>query len=162
LSDAARVQTLAGDADIASTTLHVPHPYSDGVAEQWIESHPEKFKTGEIIFAIVLKPDSILIGAIGLVTNADHENAELGYWIGKPYWNHGYGTEAAHAVVDYAFGTLRLRRVFAQHFTRNVASGHVLKKVGMKHEGRQRQHVKKWGRFEDVEIYGILRKGHSG
>jgi RimJ/RimL family protein N-acetyltransferase len=157
LSDAARVQALAGDVDVASTTLHVPHPYEDGMAELWIENHPEKLTRGEIIFAVTLRTDFALIGAVGLATNMDHENAELGYWIGKPYWNHGYGTEAARAVLDFAFATLRLRRVFAHHFSRNVASGRVLKKIGMTHEGRQRQHVKKWGRFEDIEIYGIVR-----
>lgn len=157
MSDAARVQALAGDADVASTTLRIPHPYEDGLAELWIESHPDKIAEGEIIFALVLKTDATLIGAMGLVVNRDHENAELGYWIGKPYWNHGYATEAARAAVAYAFSVVRLRRVFAHHFSRNVASGRVMKKIGMKHEGRQRQHVKKWGKFEDVELYGIIR-----
>ena len=109
------------------------------------------------IFAIVLKDDATLVGAMGLIVNRDHENAELGYWIGKPYWNQGYATEAAQAVVDYAFTALRLRRVFAHHFSRNVASGRVLKKIGMHHEGRLRQHVKKWDRFEDLDTYGIVR-----
>jgi RimJ/RimL family protein N-acetyltransferase len=59
-------------------------------------------------------------------------------------------------VVGWAFESLAVHRVFAQHFTRNTASGRVMQKLGMKHEGSLRQHVKKWGEYLDVEEYGIL------
>jgi [ribosomal protein S5]-alanine N-acetyltransferase len=83
--------------------------------------------------------------------------AELGYWIGKPYWGHGYCTEAAQAVLRYAFSDLAPVRVHASHFTRNPASGRVMQKIGMRHEGCRRQHVKKWDKTEDLEVYGILK-----
>jgi [ribosomal protein S5]-alanine N-acetyltransferase len=158
LDDAPRVQTLAGDGDIASTTLNIPHPYEDGMAEQWIGGHQEKFEKGtETVFALTLRSDGLLIGAMGLVINSPDENAELGYWIGKPYWNNGYATEAAKAVLDYAFNQLNLHRVHARHLKRNPTSGRVMQKIGLKHEGCQRQHTKKWDVFEDIECYGILR-----
>lgn len=158
LSDAPRVKLLAGDRDVAKTTQALAHPYEDGMAENWIESHQQDFEKGEqVAFAITLKDNGELIGAIGLGLKLDHEYAALGYWIGKPYWNRGYCTEAATGVLRYAFIELRLNRVHAHHFSNNPASGRVMQKIGMRHEGRLRQHVKKWGEFLDVEAYGILR-----
>ncbi|MCK4349435.1 MAG: GNAT family N-acetyltransferase [Candidatus Krumholzibacteria bacterium] len=51
--------------------------------------------------------------------------------------------------------------VYAHHFTRNSASGKVLENIGMRREGVLRQHVKKWGRFEDIIVYGILREDYQ-
>jgi|SRR5882672_11216998 len=158
VADAPDVQRLAGDREIASTTLNVPHPYADGMAEQWISTHQAKYESGELAnFAIVRRADNTLIGAIGLRINQQHTHAELGYWIGKPYWNAGYCTEAAHAVVAYGFEGLGLHRIHASHLTRNPASGRVMQKIGMYYEGCLRQHVNKWEVFEDLALYGILR-----
>jgi ribosomal-protein-alanine N-acetyltransferase len=159
LDDAPAVQKLAGDHDIASTTLNIPHPYEDGMAEEWIGTHQERFDRGELAnFAIVRWQDDALIGAIGLVIHPGYGRAELGYWIGKAYWGQGYCTEAAEAVLDYGFAVLGLNRIHAHHMSRNPASGRVMAKIGMTHEGRLRQHVKKWEAFEDIEMYGILRR----
>jgi RimJ/RimL family protein N-acetyltransferase len=158
LSDARDVQHLAGDREIASTTLNVPHPYEDGMAEQWIGTHQEKYERGELVnFAIVRRADNALLGAIGLRITQQHAHAELGYWLGKPYWNAGYCTEAAHVVVAYGFERLGLQRIHASHMTRNPASGRVMQKLGMRYEGCLRQHVNKWEVFEDLALYGILQ-----
>lgn len=163
LADGPAVRLLAGHQAIADTTLHIPHPYEEGMAESWIATHQERFENGAgAIFAICLKPDGPLIGAIGLDIEGAHSRAELGYWIGKPYWNRGYCTEAAGAVIAYAFDTLRLNRVQARHFRRNPASGRVMQKIGMIREGCLRQSVQKWGVFEDLEIYSILREEYDG
>lgn len=159
LADAPAVQRLAGERDIASTTLNIPHPYPDGAAEEWIASHPERFAKGEALeLAIVSRADNALVGAIGLEINQRHAHAELGYWIGRPYWGQGYCTEAAAAVVRYAFETLGLHRVHACHFRRNPASGRVMQKIGMVYEGCQREHLLKWDAFEDVVRYGIINR----
>jgi RimJ/RimL family protein N-acetyltransferase len=158
LGDAQDVQRLAGDREIASTTLNVPHPYADGMAEQWIGTHQEKYERGERVnFAIVRRADSVLLGAIGLRIDPQHTHAELGYWLGTPYWNAGYCTEAARTVVAYGFERLGLHRIHASHMTRNPASGRVLQKLGMRYEGCLRQHVNKWEVFEDLALYGILK-----
>jgi RimJ/RimL family protein N-acetyltransferase len=86
------------------------------------------------------------------------QRAELGYWVGKSYWNHGYCTEAARAVVRFAFEDLGLRRVFAQRYRRNPASGRVMQKAGMRHEGTLRQHAVKWDVVDDIEVYGVLHE----
>jgi RimJ/RimL family protein N-acetyltransferase len=156
-SDAADVQRLAGHRAIADTTLEIPHPYQDGTAEQWISAHPAKFQAGEaVVFAVMLRESTRLAGAVGLELAPRFDRAELGYWIAKEDWGKGYATEAGLAVLSYGFTTLGLHRIYATPFKRNPASGRVLEKLGMKHEGRVREHVKKWGVFEDLELYGIL------
>lgn len=156
--DAADVQRLAGDWAIADTTLHIPHPYEDGMAEEWISTHQDEFDQDHgVTFAVTSKPDDSLVGAIGLMSIVTDHQAELGYWVGKPYWNEGFCTEAAEVVLRYAFAELDLLRVHAIHFSRNPASGKVMRKLGMRHEGTRRQHVRRWGKSEDIELYGILK-----
>lgn len=158
LADAPRVQQLAGDHAIADTTMNIPHPYEDGMAAVWIAQHPEQFRRGEAAhFAVVLRERNELIGAVGLTFDHAHARAELGYWIGREFWSLGYGTEAARAMLEYAFVARGLNRVEARHFSRNPSSGRVMQKLGMKHEGCSRQYFKKADTFEDVERYAILR-----
>jgi ribosomal-protein-alanine N-acetyltransferase len=157
LADAPAVQLLAGAREVASTTSNVPHPYIDGMAEQWIAEHETQFTNKTAVnFAIVLRESDTLCGAVSLSVIASHLRAELGYWIGVPFWNQGYCTEAAAAVVAYGFRSLGLHRIHASHYARNPASGRVMQKLGMTHEGCLRQHILKWDVFEDLEMYGLL------
>ena len=134
MADAKEIQRLAGDSRIADTTLRIPHPYEDGMAEAWIAHQAETAgPLTELVLAIVRKEDSALLGAIGLAGITGTE-AELGYWVGVPYWNRGYCSEAGLAVLEYAFFALRLQRVHADHFKRNPASGRVMEKLGMKRD----------------------------
>ena len=155
-SDAPDVQRLAGDRAVAATTLNIPHPYEDGMAEEWIESQTREFEKQTVVtFGVVHRESGALVGACGLILNLEHSHAEMGYWIGKPHWGQGYATEAAQALLEYGW-ELGLHRVTARCFRGNPASGRVLQKIGMEYEGRLRDHAKKWGRFVDLEIYGIL------
>jgi RimJ/RimL family protein N-acetyltransferase len=158
LSDAADIQRLAGEWEIADTTLNISHPYEDGMAEEWIATHKPRFEEGKLCnFAITLRDSGDLVGAMGLVITRRFDHAELGYWTGKPYWGKGYCTEAARAVIDYGFTHLDLHRIHASHMTRNPASGRVMENIGMKREGVLRGHVKKWDKYEDLVVYAILR-----
>ena len=88
--DAAVVQKLAGEREIADTTLNIPHPYEDGMAEQWISQHRDWFQAGtNAIFAVEFAESCQLIGAIGIAIERDFDKGELGYWIGRLYWNNG-------------------------------------------------------------------------
>lgn len=157
LGDAGSVRGLAGDQAIAATTF-IPHPYGEGLAEEWISTHREKFKKGELAnFAITLGSDQSLVGATGLILHAAHSRAELGYWIGRPFWGKGYATESGGAMLKYGFETLGLNRIHSGHFSNNPASGRVMRKLGMRHEGTLRKHVLKWGEFLDLEQYAILK-----
>jgi RimJ/RimL family protein N-acetyltransferase len=159
-ADAPRVRELAGDVEIARNTLDIPHPYPEGAAETWIASHPGLWRGGtEAVFAITLRDSVLLVGCVGLsAISARHRRADIGWWVGREYWNRGYCTEAARALLDLAFGPLELNRVYSSHYARNPASGRVMQKLGMKQEGIQRRHVERWGDFHDLVLYGILRE----
>ena len=156
-ADAPDVQTLAGQPEVALMTIHIPYPYPDGAAEAWIATHAAGFFQGtSFIFAITRKADGVLMGGISLMADRENGTAELGYWLGIPFWNQGYATEAAEAAVAYGFETLGLRRIYARYFRHNPASGRVMRKLGMIFEGRNRQAQRRAGRVADEECYGLL------
>lgn len=161
LGDAKRVQQLAGDPLIAATTATVPHPYLDGVAEKWIGQHESWFqKSLAATFAITLKTDGALVGCIDIVIDKTNCLGEIGYWVGVDYWNQGYCSEAMKAIIDFSFQYFNLNKITCRHMTINPASGRVMIKNGMKHEGTLRQDRFKNGIFLDVEVYGLLRSEH--
>lgn len=157
-ADAAEVQRLAGDPRVAATTLNIPHPYEDGMAQAWIDTHQAGWtEREELTLAITLCAAAALVGSISLMNvDRSHQHAELGYWVGVPYWGNGYCTEAARAVVGYAFEAMGLHRVHAHHFAGNRGSGKVMRNIGMRHEGHLRRHIRKGGQYLDIEMYGIL------
>lgn len=175
-ADAPRIQTLAGHRDVAKTVSSLPHPYEDGMAEEWIEVALESLKRGRSLhLAIALKNeflgegagpedaaeadhDGLFIGSIGLEINHLANAAELGYWLGVPYWNRGYTTEAARAMLAYGFEKLGLKRIQARHMESNPASGRVMQKIGMTYEGTLRQSTYRFGEFHDLHMYSILRE----
>lgn len=163
LSDAPEVQRLAGSREIARMTIAIPHPYEDGLAEQWIATHGEQFTNFKSVhFAVIDRNEQALCGVVGLELDAQNNNAMLGYWIGMPYWGRGYCTEAARAVVGYGFQELGLHRIHSEHFACNPASGRVMQKLGMSPEGCLRGHVLKWGHYEDIVKYGLLASEWPG
>jgi ribosomal-protein-alanine N-acetyltransferase len=163
LDDALAVQLLAGAREVADTTLHIPHPYPAGAAEQWIAMHPTTWEAGTgVTFAVTDAGTGVLMGAVGLTIAPVHARGELGYWLGVPYWNRGYCTEASRAVVDFGFTQLGLHRIQARYLTRNPASGRVMQKLGMRSEGVSRHAMRKNDRFEDLEMYAILADEWTG
>ncbi len=156
--DGPRLAELANDRQVAEGTLALPFPYTRLHAEHFIRhEREERVKASFFACAIERREDGQLIGVIGLTFQADHRRAELGYWLGVPYWNQGYVTEAGRAMLDYGFGVLGLNRVFASHYTSNPASGRVMQKLGMHQEGVLRQHLVRFDIPRDVVVYGLLR-----
>ena len=158
-TDTERIEKLAGDYDVAKTTLNIPHPYPRGGAVDFIEKvlHAEKNET-IIIYAIIDKESGLLIGLININLTLAHERGELGYWIGKPYWRKGYGTEAATAIVSLGFGKLHLNKIFARAVITNPGSWRIMEKIGMTHEGTLKQHETRWGEYFDLVYYGMLKE----
>jgi [ribosomal protein S5]-alanine N-acetyltransferase len=157
-SDVPELVPLIGAREVAETTLRIPHPYQEEHARKFIASLP---KENELRLAIRLRSDGRLLGGIGLHPQVEHQRAELGYWIGVPFWGNGYATEAARELVRYGFETLKLNRIFAGHFEGNPGSRAILLKLRMRYEGCARQSVVKWGKPMDVHIYAILREEHA-
>jgi len=157
VADAAVVQRLAGDPAIADTTLNIPHPYLDGMAEQWIRSGAAAWaKRSGVAFAVT--EDGELRGVITMKVDARSRCGELGYWIGQPFWGRGLATEAVRVILDFGFRELGLNRIQASHLSRNPSSGRVMEKAGMVREGVHRERFLKNDRFEDAVEYAILRR----
>lgn len=135
LDDAKRVQALAGDKRIADMTAALPHPYLDGMAEEWIGGHVAAWNARtSVSYAIVLRETQSLIGAVSFVAIRGDE-AEFGYWLGVHYWGCGYCTEAVAALIDFGFNTLGLKKQHARHLPENNASSRVIIKNGLHYIG---------------------------
>lgn len=158
--DAPRVQSLAGDRRVAEMTSLIPHPYPDGSAQAWIAMQQVEWTLGRsVTYAVTLRGNGRLIGSVSLRLFAQGPRAELGFWIGVPYWNHGYCTEAARELVRYGFEELDLQWIHARHFTHNAASGRVMQKLGMSCEGIARNAGCRRGRLLDLVDY-VLPAGN--
>ena len=104
-----------------------------------------------------MKTTNELIGCIDLGISKENAKAELGYWIGFDYWNKGYCTEAAIAIVKFGFENLKLNKITSRHMTGNPASGRVMMNAGLTKEGTHREEFQKNGVFHDLEVYGVLK-----
>lgn len=156
--DAPQMAALASDYDVAAGLLSLPHPYTLSDAEQFIAQRlAASPDSPDHVFALALKPDSRFIGLIGLHEQRPFDRAELGYWLGKPYWNLGYASEAARRLMRYGFEVLALNRIHASCYAPNIGSARVLQKIGMTYEGTLRQHYIRFGVVHDARVYGILR-----
>jgi RimJ/RimL family protein N-acetyltransferase len=129
LDDAERVAALVNDRRIAENTARIPHPYALADAESWIGASNRT--AGEATF--VIETGGEVIGGCGF--DLREAGQEIGYWIGVPFWGNGYATEAAQAVIDYAFGELRLEALLSGARITNPASRRVLEKCGFQWTG---------------------------
>ena len=153
--DAPRVQQLAGERVVADTTAVIPHPYRDGMAEAWIATHEHERASGkQYTFAIARADDGLLVGAIALRPVAS-EDENVGYWVGREYWGHGYATAATRAIVALAFCCTDCQQLTASYLARNPASGRVMEKCGLvlvRREAREHR-----GKAEQFCLRGITR-----
>lgn len=157
LGDADRVAEICNDDDVYKGTLALPHPYTVECAKEWISRHDANFENEAYFdFAITDKKTGELYGCIGMGLNRKDRNAELGYWMDKKHWGCGYATEAAEAMIHFAFEEKGYHRVCARHFASNPASGRVMQKCHMTYEGTMKEHIFKIDKFEDVVHYGII------
>jgi RimJ/RimL family protein N-acetyltransferase len=139
IDDAVAIMDLVGDAEVARNLARVPHPYSLSDARHFLEEIVPR----EIVWAI--ETSGRLVGMAGLSPEAEGE-AELGYWIGRPFWGRGYATEAATAVVATGFADHGLHALTAGWFDDNPASGRVLAKLGFVPAGEGLRHCLAEGR----------------
>ena len=141
-ADADEFARLSGDWAVASMTSDIPYPFSPAQAVSWL-----KPVRGEVRFGIELEGQ--LIGGVGFYRRPSGV-AELGFWLGRPWWGYGYATEASRAVVHHGFGNSRLPAFSSAHFTDNPASARVLAKLGFEPKGRGR--IACAARQRDVEV----------
>lgn len=135
--DAEQLFALASDPDVGPMAGWPPH--------RSIEESREVIRTvfaNNHVWALVMKETDEVVGCMGYYTYAesnigiDEEEAELGYWIGKPYWNQGLCTEALRAMIDYCFNTVGYMTLWCDYFVDNAASGRVMEKCGFRDTGK--------------------------
>ncbi|MFN8311065.1 MAG: GNAT family protein [Chitinophagales bacterium] len=136
-----------------------PHPYTLEHGKSFIERSLANMPV--TIFAIEVQGEAV--GGIGIHPQGDimKRNAELGYWLGEPFWNKGIISAAIPQMVSFAFAKFDIIRIFARPFGSNIASQRVLEKCGFQLEARFPGILEKQGRIEDELIYGI-RKTETG
>lgn len=129
IEDAPRIAMFASDVDVARMTARIPHPYSERDAQGFIAG-------AAVGKALAIVHANGVIGVIGLEPRGADE-AELGYWLGKPFWGRGFVTEAGRAVIASSLQSCPNLTVTASHFQDNPASGHVLAKLGFTLSGER-------------------------
>ena len=132
-----------------------PSPYTSAAADGWLRHVATE--EPEISFAIATAKE--LIGGIGVEPGEDvrQRTAEIGFWLGEPFWGRGIVTRAVVAFTPWAFERFDLVRIWAGVFESNPASARVLEKAGYAFEGRMRGAVVKEGRVLDELVYARLR-----
>lgn len=157
-SDSSAIQKAAGIREIADTMISLPHPYPDGEGERYIVRQIAEREAGHSVTFIIEQKTEGFCGLIELrEIDHVHSQGELSFWLKTEVWGRGYMSEAVRAMVRYGFEEINLNRLYAYHMLRNPATGRVLEKNGFKKEGLLRQRVRKWGKFEDVSIWAMLR-----
>ncbi|MBV8326912.1 GNAT family N-acetyltransferase [Chryseobacterium sp.] len=136
-------------------TSNIPYPYTENDAKLWLKMSLDAFENNSGYTFAIRDQEGQLMGAIGL-HDRDDDKAEMGYWIGIPFWNKGYVTEAAKAIVDFGFTKMNFNKIFATHFLHNPASGKIMEKIGMEKEAVLKQHIKKDGEYLDLVQYSIF------
>lgn len=134
IEDAPALAQAIADRAIVTRLAHAPWPYRLEDAEAFLGGSRDPRYPDFLIFART-RGAPRLIGGIGL-RRTENAEAELGYWIARPYWGLGFATEAGRAVVNMARDSLKLPKLVAGHFTDNPASGRVLAKLGFRPTGR--------------------------
>lgn len=126
--DAPALLSAIADEDIVRNLASAPWPYELADAER-LASHPFNVKEPRLFIFREVPGTAELIGVAGLDQMPTGE-VELGYWIAKAHWNHGYASEVGRRMIEIARTELALSRLVAGYFIDNPASGRVLRKLG--------------------------------
>ena len=159
MRDASDMFRYCQDKEVARHVLWEAHT-SILETRAYIRYNLYQYRSGEpASWGIVLRETNRVVGTIGYMSyNADNSTVEIGYSLAREQWGKGLMTEALLAVIGETFRTLKVHRIEAMHFTDNPASGRVMEKCGLIHEGHMRERICCKGVFRDVEMWGILRK----
>lgn len=150
--DAPLIAQLANDRDVwINLRDRFPHPYALEDGEAFVAAAVKQDPPTNLAICV----DRRAVGSVGVTLGKDIErvSAEIGYWIGKPYWGRGITSAALFAATQYAIKTFGLTRVFAVPFVHNVASIRVLEKAGFIREGLMRQSAIKDGVVQNQYLY---------
>ncbi len=157
MEHAEAVQRLAADPAVVATT-NLPAPYPKNGAVTWIRNLYSAQESGEEHAFAIIDERGRLVGITSLVIGADGKGgAELGYWVGRPYWGRGYATGANGLLLAFGFCELELHRVFARPLVRNRASCRVLEKLGFRHVATQQNPFPRFDPDDQIAFYELKR-----
>lgn len=157
-SDIPRIVKFADNPKVADMTLNMPYPYEEKDAIYWINMANQGLEDeSQFTFAICQKTTDEFIGGIGLRVNKRFNRAELGFWIGEPFWNNGFVSEAVKKMLAFGFEEAGLNKILATHLPNNPASGKVMVKNGMVKEGELKEHIRKNEKYLSLIQYRITR-----
>lgn len=136
----------------------LPFPYTVEDAKDFISAMLNADPHTVYAFAITLEDN--IIGSIGAFrqSNIHSRTAEVGYYIGEPYWGRGFGTSAVKQICEYIFRETDIIRLFAEPFANNEASCRILEKTGFQYEGTLRKNAVKNGVILDMKMYSIIKE----
>ncbi|QPC85899.1 GNAT family N-acetyltransferase [Mesorhizobium sp. NBSH29] len=152
--DMAELAQLANNRRVAEMLSRMPYPYGEAEARAFVAMTRVPKKAG-CSYAVTLAESGAFIGCAGL--NGTDRGLEMGYWIGEPYWKHGYATEAAHALVDVAFRATTINALNVSCRVINAASRRVIHKCGFQYSGQGMLNSIVAGQVP-VERYSLDRK----
>jgi RimJ/RimL family protein N-acetyltransferase len=158
-SDIESLVLFLNDRDIYDRTSRIPYPYTISDAEQWLNIVAKANKRNGQSVNWAIRQEERVIGAIGLhefIIGQSH-SADIGYWLGKPFWGKGIMTAVVKAVCSHAFENFGIVRIHAHVFSFNIASSRVLEKCGFEQEGYLRKYFVKDGKYFDAKTYGLLK-----
>ncbi len=157
ISDLISLVKHANNLNVAKNlTTKFPYPYTETDGKAFIE-----FATKDNpIHIFTIDINGKAVGGIGIHPQTDIfiKNAELGYWLGEPFWGQGIISKAIKQIIDFAFTNYDIDRIFARTFGTNIASQKVLEKNNFTLEGRFEKVLFKNGEYLDELVYAIRRK----
>lgn len=135
MGDLPAIAILAADREISERTLAIPHPYLPEHGEGWIrEAAAERARGEALTWAVEDRAEGGFLG--GLTVRFEEDGtADIGYWLGRPYWNRGYGTEMLSRAIRYAFEETQVSAVTAAALLDNTASLRIQQKAGLRDAG---------------------------
>jgi RimJ/RimL family protein N-acetyltransferase len=134
VTDAPAIATLVNDRNVSGMTGMIPHPYGLADAEAWI-SRAQGGDWDRDANWVIEHQNFGVVGGIGFKGGGAQDRPEIGYWLGRPFWNRGYATEAVRGALKWVKRDWRRNVVVAGHFADNPASGQVLCKAGFLYTG---------------------------
>jgi ribosomal-protein-alanine N-acetyltransferase len=157
-TDEADIHEYASDPEVCRFMEWGPNTHEE--TRTFLARKLERMKNEprtEFELAVVLMAERKVIGGVGIrIKSTKHREGDIGYVLGRRYWNRGIVTEASRAVLDYGFTQLKLHRIYATCDAENRGSARVMEKLGMRYEGRKRENAFEKGRWRDTVMYAIL------
>jgi 8-oxo-dGTP diphosphatase len=163
--DAAELHRLINDWEVCRALAAVPFPYPRALADEWIGSAAAALTAGDAFHLAITGREGaqeVIVGGIGLRIERAARTGHLGYWVGRRFWGHGVATEAAGRLARWALANLDLDTIAASVATDNAASIAVLRRIGLQHVGRAREHFLARGAEQPVLRFAATREDLFG